>query len=74
MEELLRILSEACPGVDFEQETALIDDGILESLDLVNIVFELMNEFEVEITVNDLVPEHFNSVQAIWDLIQDKRG
>lgn len=74
MNELLRILEECCPGVDFTAETALIDDGILTSLDIVTIVSEIMEVFDVEISVDDLVPENFNTVQAILDLIQARRG
>lgn len=74
MEQLLRILNETCPGVDFAKETALIDDGILESLDIVTIVGEIMDEFGVELDVDDLLPENFNSAQAIMDLIDSRRG
>ena len=74
MNELMRILEETCPGVDFTDGTALIDDGILTSLDIVTIVSELMEVFEVEISVDDLVPENFNTVQAIWDLVNARRG
>ena len=74
MEEFMRILQETCPGVDFDGETALIDDGILGSLDIVTIVSEIMETFDVEISVDDLVPENFNSVQAIMALIEARRG
>lgn len=74
MEQLLEILNETCPGVDFEKETALIDDGILESLDIVSIVGEIMDKFDVELNVDDLVPENFNSVQAMMDLIESRRS
>ena len=74
MEKLMQILTEACPGVEFDGQTALIDDGILGSLDIVTIVSEIMEEFDVEITVDDLVPEKFNSVQAIMALIEARRG
>ena len=71
-ERLLNILTEACPEVDFETETALIDDGLLESLDIVMIVQEVMQEFGVELTVDDLLPENFNSVDALLALIESR--
>ena len=73
MDELMKILTETCPGIDFEHETALIDDGILESLDIVTIVSEIMDVFGVELNVDDLLPENFNSVLAIWELIDSRR-
>ena len=73
MDELMKILTETCPGIDFEHETALIDDGNLESLDIVTIVSEIMDVFGVELNVDDLLPENFNSVQAIWELIESRR-
>lgn len=72
-EQLLRILNEAVPGVDFDSETALVDKGILESLDIVTIVSEIMDVFEVELTVDDLTPENFNTVEDILNLINSKR-
>lgn len=72
-QELLRILNETCPGVDFAHETALIDDGFLESLDLVTIVSEIMDTFDIELNVEDLLPENFNSVQAMLELIQSRK-
>ena len=73
-ETVIAILSEICPGVDFDKETALIDDGLVDSLDIVSIVSELMDTFEVEISVEDLQPENFNSVDAIVKLIQAAQG
>lgn len=73
-ETLLRILTDCCPDVDFETETALIDDGLLESLDMVMIVTDIMHEFDVELTVDDLLPEHFNSVDAMLALIQSRQA
>ena len=70
MEKLMQILTEACPGVEFDGQTALIDDGILGSLDIVTIVSALMHAYDVTITVDDLVPENFNSAQALWEMIQ----
>ena len=70
MEELLRIMSEVRPDIDFETETRLIDDELLDSLDIVAIVTDVNDEFDVEINVNDLLPENFNSAAALYELIQ----
>lgn len=73
-EEILEILTDCCPDVDFEAETALIDDGLLESLDIVMIVTDLCHRFQVEINVDDLLPENFNSVDAIEELVRSKQA
>ena len=70
MEELLRIMSEVRPDIDFETETKLIDIEMLDSLDIVAIVTDVNDEFDVEINVNDLLPENFNSAEALYELIQ----
>ena len=73
-EQSIEILTEICPGVDFEQETSLIDDGLIDSLDIVAVVTELMEAFDVELGVDDLTPENFNSVEAIEELIESKQS
>ena len=70
MDELLKKLSEIRPDVDFKKETKLIDGGILDSFDIISIVGELNQTFDIEIEVDDLEAENFNSVEAIWALIQ----
>ena len=69
-EDLRAILEEIRPDVDFETEKALIDDGILESMDIVAIVGEIKETFDVTIGVEHLTPENFNSEEAILELIQ----
>ena len=66
---VLEILQDIRSDIDFENETALIDDDLLESLDIVAIVGEFNEEFDVEISVEDLLPENFNSVDAMVELI-----
>ena len=56
--------------MDFENETELIDDGILDSFDVVSIISEIDDAFGVQIRINELDPENFNSAEAIWNLIQ----
>lgn len=70
MEELLNLLNETCPGIDFAGSETLIDDEILDSLDIVTIVSALMDTYGITISVDDLVPENFNSVSAMLALIQ----
>ena len=70
----MQILTECCPAIDFETEVALIDDGILESLDIVMIVSEIKDVLDVEITVDDLVPENFNSVDQILALVEARKS
>lgn len=70
MEKLLELLKGVRPDVDFENETALIDDGVLDSFDVVSIISEIDDVFGVQIRINELDPDNFNSAEAIWNLIQ----
>lgn len=65
-------MEEICPGIDFETESALIDDGLLDSLDIVTLSSEIIDEFDIGLNVTELVPENFNSVESIWALIESK--
>ena len=71
MDKLIEILSEICPNVDFRKEKALVDDGLIDSFEIVSIVAEIMDHFEVELDVDDLMPENFNSVEA---MMQDRKS
>ncbi len=68
-ERLMEILADIRPDVDFEMETQLITDGILESFDIVSLVGELEDEFDIKIRPKDLVPENFNSVEQMMEMI-----
>ncbi len=70
METLLEILEELKPGVSFEGKEGLIDDGILTSLDIVTLVADMDDAFDVDIGVTDIVPENFNSVAAMLRMIE----
>ncbi|MGN0046681.1 MAG: phosphopantetheine-binding protein [Eggerthellaceae bacterium] len=66
---ILEILQDIRSDIDFESETELVDGGLLTSLDIVAIVSELNDEFDVDISPDDLLPEKFNSVDAMVELI-----
>ena len=70
METVLEILSKVKPNVDFKDATAIVDDGLLDSMDIVMLVGELNDEFDIEIQVTDLVPENFNTVDAIVKMVE----
>lgn len=69
MEKLIEILKSLHPDVDFYENDALIDDGILDSLDIVTIVTEINAEFDVTIPAEEIIPENFNSAEALYALI-----
>lgn len=70
MEDLLQILSDLHPDVDFETEDALIDDMILDSFDIVTLIAEISDNFDVTISAEHIIPENFNSAEALYALIQ----
>ena len=69
MEKLLNILWELHPEVDFSKTENLIDDGILDSFDIVTLVAQIDDQFNVQLSPEDLVPENFNSATALYALI-----
>ena len=70
MEKLIEILTSLHPDVDFENNEELIDEGILDSLDIVTLVTEINAEFDVTIPAEEIVPENFNSAKALMSLIE----
>ena len=70
MEELLNILKELHEDVDFDLEEGLVDDGILDSLDIVTLITEINDTFDISIPAEEIIPENFNSAAAIWALIE----
>ena len=70
MERLINILKDLHEDVDFEVECGLVDDGILDSLDIVSLVTEIDSEFDVRIPPEEIIPENFNSAKALWELIE----
>ncbi|MEI3200319.1 MAG: phosphopantetheine-binding protein [Lachnospiraceae bacterium] len=74
MDTLMEILEDVQPDVDFESCDTLIDDGMLDSFAILSIVSELEDQFEISVSPADIIPENFNSAQAIWAMVQRLQG
>ncbi|MBQ6385529.1 MAG: acyl carrier protein [Lachnospiraceae bacterium] len=69
-ERILELLKDEYPEIDFESSDELVDDGILDSLTIVGVIGLLSDEFDVELPYEEIIPENFNSIDAIADLIE----
>ncbi len=74
MEELIEILEEICPDVDFAEEQKLVDEKILSSFDILSIISEISDAFDVTLTPAEIIPENFNSAESLWKMIQKLKG
>lgn len=70
MNELLEILEEINPGVDYENETNLIDGQVLDSFSIINLIAEMCEHFDIEISPKWMRNENFNSVEAMWNMVK----
>lgn len=70
MEQLMDILKEIDPDIDYKNEKNLIDGKVLDSFSIVNLVSQISETFDIEISPKYLIPEYFNSVDAMWEMIQ----
>lgn len=74
MERLYAILEEIRPDVDFRNINTLVTDGYIDSFDIVTIMASIEDEFSVEIPVDSMLPENFDSVEEIMNLINASKG
>lgn len=70
MEKLIEIMQNLHPDIDFETYEGLVDDGILDSLDIVTLITDINDAFDVSIPAEEILPENFNSAEALWELIE----
>ena len=70
MNELLKILNEIDDSIEWEKEQALIDEHMLDSFGVITLVSELEDVFSIELDASEIIPEHFNSVNAMWSMIK----
>lgn len=70
MEKLYEILESCCPTVDFKNETGLVSNKKIDSMDLISVISDIEEEFDISIDMDKIEPENFDSAEAIWNLIQ----
>ena len=70
MDRLIELLQEIKEDIDFENTMDLIDGGILDSFDILQIIGSLNDEFDISIPASEIVPQNFNSAKALWKMVQ----
>ncbi len=73
MDELLEILNDINPDVDYETEDQLIDGKVFDSFSIITLISNISETFDIELGPEHLIPENFNSAQAMWNMIQSIR-
>ena len=73
MEQLKEMLRDKFPHVDFDKETSLVTGGVLDSMAVVTIIAEMENLFDIAVTMEYIQPVHFDSVQAMWEMMEELR-
>lgn len=71
MNELVTLLKGSFPNIDFENEKALVDDGVVDSLSMVKIISLIEENFNISVTMEYLQPEYFQSVETMWGMIEE---
>ena len=74
MDELLKILVELHPDVDFASHTSLIDSKVIDSFDVITLVAEINDRLDISIPAEDIIPENFNSYAALRALVDKLEG
>ena len=70
MKKLMEILMELDDSIDWENETALIDERILDPFGVISLISELEEQFDIEIEASEIIPQNLNSADAMWKMIQ----
>ncbi len=71
MEELLEILEEINPDYDYETEENLIDGKKLDSLEIVQLIADICDTFDIDIPAKYMENKNFNTAQKMWEMIQE---
>lgn len=71
MDKLIEALKRVNPDIDYENEKALITGKVIDSIDMTSILAEIEDTFDIEIDMEYIVPQNFDSVEAMWNMIQE---
>ena len=74
MNDIYTILNEIKPDIDYEREEKLIDNGLLDSFDIVMLIGSLEDTFGINVSALDIIPDNFNSANAIYDMVRRLKG
>lgn len=69
MERLFKILQSIRGDVDFKNEKKLVDDDLIDSIDILQIISEICDEYDIDIPKREMIPENFNSIESIYELV-----
>jgi acyl carrier protein len=70
MEIILEILNGLHPEIDFDVCNTLVDDKIIDSFDIVSIISDINDEFDITVPVEEIIPKNFNSAGAIYAMVE----
>ena len=70
MKKLLEIIEEIKPGVDFKNSKNMIEEGLIDSFDIITIITAINSEFDIDFTVADIMPENFETVETLYNTIE----
>lgn len=73
MEELVELLNDIKGGIDYRNVKDLVTGGYFESLDLLAVIADIEEKFNIDILANDIIPANFDSVEAMWNMITSKK-
>ena len=73
MEELIELLNSVKEDIDFSAATDLVDEGVLDSLEIVKIIYAIEEKYGIEINPDDIDPDNFQSAKTMWDMIQNAK-
>lgn len=71
MEELKKMLEEKFPGIDFDAEKALVSNGLLDSIAVVDIISELEEMFDISVEMEYIQPAYFESIETMWGMVTE---